>query len=379
MSSSPPRPSYIVEDLGHSPPQSNFEPELPPIVSRETRNVISKAPKSVRRSVGARLHLKEDESGDDELNVIDVDPSDADRVTDVFRRLEEQVYDEEQSVNFDDEDDDQVAAVSRRISEGGKPLALSAPEPKRTPFVLRLIYALIGVAVSVVIFNFKNESAAIGYCDTGSNTNDALEALKSRWNAIEECNRENRTLLYPPSLLKGTGRLNEECPPPLLIPLLYPATCTPCPEHASCTQHSVSCNTGYLLRSHPLLFFLPTPLSSLSNVSLVPLKISTLSELSSKVIAEVTDGIPGLGPVAFPPRCLEDPMRKRNIGAMGRAMEKMLAQEKGRRLCLGLTKGKAIPAADGGEAKKWGIDVGTLREVLKNKVPVRSELRVLHD
>jgi len=37
------------------------------------------------------------------------------------------------------------------------------------------------------------------------------------------------------------------------------------------------------------------------------------------LIAGAANGLPGLGPVAFSPHCVEDPKRKRNIGALGKA------------------------------------------------------------
>jgi len=351
--SSPPKPIYVDDDLQRTPPQSKFEPELPPHVSRETRNVISKAAKAPfaaaeRRQI-SRLQVKGYESPD-ELNIIDAaEPS---------WRVEDEVKEDETG---EESEDETITIPSPQL-----------PESKPTPLILRLLYLLIVLATSTAITNFKIESAPIGYCDTGKNTNDALEALKTKWNAIEECNRENRTYLYPskPSWL-GKGDVDAAlCPPPPLIPLLHPMSCTPCPEHASCSQHSITCATGYLLRPPPLLFFLPAPPSSVSNASLVPLRFSSHSELVWKVLSEITDGLPGLGSVGLPPQCVEDPQRKRNIGALGKAIESILGQERGRRLCAG--DSVIVPEAKGGEAKRWGIEVESLRGQLKKKVSVRE-------
>ena len=88
-------------------------------------------------------------------------------------------------------------------------------------------------------------------------------------------------------------------------------------------------------------------------------------------MSTVFDGLPGFGSVALPPRCVEDPKRKRNIGALGKAIESLLGQERGHRLCAG---GKLIDDVvmdiDGGDARKWGVELERLRDVMKKKTPV---------
>jgi hypothetical protein len=87
------------------------------------------------------------------------------------------------------------------------------------------------------------------------------------------------------------------------------------------------------------------------------------------------DGFPGFGSVALRPRCVEDPKRKRNIGALGKAIESLLGQERGHRLCAG---GKVIDDVvmdiDGGDAKKWGVELERLRDAMKRKTPVNLKL-----
>jgi len=87
-------------------------------------------------------------------------------------------------------------------------------------------------------------------------------------------------------------------------------------------------------------------------------------------LSMVLDGLPGFGSVALPPRCMEDPKRRRNIGALGKAIESLLGQERGHRLCAG---GKAVDEVvmdiEGGDAKKWGVELEKLRDVMKKKTP----------
>jgi len=392
LPSSPPRPSHVQvqEDPRLSPPQSRFEPQLPSSVSRETRVITAKAkrtsfvPVEHRRMAGAAQ--PKDEDPDDEL--------DGDSAADEFDKMVAQVKLPEELAQEDDQsEEDQSIAVSRRIAQGGKALTQTrssfSDEPKTIPLFFRILFALIVIGGIAAVVKYKMESAPIGYCDTGSNTNSALEELKGKWNAVEACNKENRTHLYLPPLLVDSSRAGKTageqegvdltpCPLPPLIPLPHPTTCTPCPEHATCTQHRVICNTGYILRSHPLLFFLPYA-SSPSTASL-SLSSSPI-ELIWKVISEVTDGLPGLGSVGLPPRCLEDPKRKRNIGVLGKAIEARLGQERGRRVCTGeqVSNGDngVVKDADGGEAKRWGVELEELRDVMKKKTAVSLDFHSL--
>jgi hypothetical protein len=59
------------------------------------------------------------------------------------------------------------------------------------------------------------------------------------------------------------------------------------------------------------------------------------------------------------------------IGKLGRSIEGFLGKERGRRVCVG---GKAIQHvndSDGGEAKKWGVELSKLKETMRKRTPVR--------
>lgn len=255
---------------------------------------------------------------------------------------------EEEFAAQEDEEEDHNAVISRRISEGGNQLAVRRSPPEKlsgTGILLRIVLALISFATSGFMLNYKLQSAPIGYCDTGRQTNDALEALRARRLSVEACNRENRTLLPD-----GTP-----CPLPEL-PIPHPDACTPCPEHGTCTQFSVACETGYLLRPHPLLFFLPA---------------SGTPDAMWRAIGNATDGLPGLGSVGLPPRCVEDPQRKRHIGALGKGVENELGQIRGRRVCAGSRGPGSFPDAEGGEARRWGEEEEHLAERMRTRTSVR--------
>ncbi len=228
------------------------------------------------------------------------------------------------------------------------------------PWILRVLIWLSITGALFVTGNYKMESAPIGYCDAGSVTNSVLEDLRVSRQAIELCNTENRTTLRDGD--------DTPCPLPIFIPALHPDTCTPCPEHATCTRETVTCDTGYILRPHPLFFFLP-PVPSPTNVNLST--SSPPNELAWKLISEATNGLPGLGSVGLPPRCVEDPKRKRHIGALGKAVERILADKRGEILCAGGDT-TSVSDAEGGDAKKWGMELDELRSTMRGMTAVSS-------
>jgi hypothetical protein len=348
-SSSPPK-----EDLQRSPPQSKFEPDLPPTISRPPR--ISTPPERIGFS--PIEHQPRPPRSPNFTSKVDAHGLDRDDNAGA--------YDEQAPESHSDgveESDSLEVAASNRMTDGEQ-LIRRRPAPplkrSRSRF-MTFIYLIAILVTSYLVKQYKDESSAIGYCDTGSNTNQALQDLKAQREAVEASYKDNRTVLYLPSVLSDTGLFEDGIPVPALpLTALQPSTCTPCPEFAFCTQHSVVCNPGYVLRPHPLLGLL-SPFGS------VPPVVESMWSL----IGEVTNGLPGLGPVAFPPRCVEDPKRKRNIGALGKAIEALLGQERGKLVCSGEKSIREIDS-EGGEAKKWGLEVEKLRDIMKRKTAVGS-------
>ena len=178
------------------------------------------------------------------------------------------------------------------------------------------------------------------------------------------CNWENIVNAYRSWARSGSTGNEEERQQTFPLCLPTPQRCTPCPDHATCDRHGVVCDTNYVLQPHPLLAYL----------SAVPSRTSTSTapvDVAWKVIHVVFDGLPILGSVALPPRCQEDPKRKRNIGALGKAIEVLLGQERGKRLCAdGKILTMPVKPESGGEAKKWGVELGLLRETMRKKTSV---------
>lgn len=356
-SSSPAKAPQFADQLRYAQqsPTFKFEPSLPPSFSREAKTAASRSKRNIVatsvESPSPLAPLKDEESGEeDELDVIGADTSayengDADDIFEV------------------EEDEDPNAAVARRIAQGGS-FAVVKPTGRVAQFTLRFFITLCMALFSFGTYAYKTESSSIGYCDTGKDTNKALEIVNAKWQAIEACNLENRTFLQLPPL-PGSGENVPElegptlCPPPALIPYTHATYCTPCPKHATCKDNVVKCETGFIHKPH-LLISLLSPFGSAE---------SPAATKVHQMIADATNGLPFLGPVAFPGSCVEDQQLKKNIGALGRATEKHLSIERGDRLCRG--EGLEIFVnRDGGEAKNWGIEINQLKEEMKKKTPV---------
>lgn len=233
--------------------------------------------------------------------------------------------------------DPQTAEVSRRIANGGSQALLrKKSSTNSSPSISlwqRITIGIIAIALSAVVGYSKVQSGRIGYCETGSNTNVALIAMEEERKKVEICHSEQN------------GAVDQsDCPPLPLVPFLQPASCTPCPSHANCTQFHVFCDDGFLLRPH-LLSYIP-------------------------LLSQAIDGIPGFGPIAFPPSCIEDPRRKRHIGVLGKAIDKFLAMERGKKLCAGIDQHRPI---DGGDARRWGVSAEDLRQTMRQEASVSLE------
>lgn len=290
-----------------------------------------------------------EESEEDELNVIGMDSgiAELDKAS-----VADQSVVETGPVDEIETNEDQSIAISKRIAQGGS-LQIASSANRSTPLYQIVLILILGLGSATGIYNYKTESAPIGYCDTGKDTNVALEGIKAKWNAIEACNRENRTFLQLPPF-SANSEESILCPPPALLPFLHPTECTPCPEHGICSGGGVKCEKGYLPQPHPLLNLL-SPIGSSD---------SPLALKARDFIFKISNGLPGLGSVAFPNRCVEDPQRKKHIGTLGKVIESLLGQERGLRLCAGDIR-HPFASEDGGEARTWGMEMGQLHDSMK--------------
>lgn len=198
----------------------------------------------------------------------------------------------------------------------------------RTTFVL-FVFAFL----AKFCYEYKLEAEPIGYCDTGTNTNSYLE------NVRQQRLHELETRVSTPT--------NETISSLVKIPEIHPDSCTPCPAHAICTRDTVACNDGYIKRTS---IFASLP-----------------------YIEQFANGLPLFYPVAFPPTCVDDVIRKKNVNSIGRRIDGILAKTRGDRHCAGKSE---VSAVDGGSARRWGMRVDELKEKLQKRPAGRKEVRL---
>ena len=253
---------------------------------------------------------------------------------------------EEEDTGEMHDDDDIVGDVSlnteisNAIAKGGSGRIVIRRDTETTPAWARLLFGVVAVTLAAITGSFKVNSASIGYCSPGTHTNAILAERQVARKAAQECTER----LARQSDVKQS---RNSCTPLPLVPLPEPMSCTPCPAHGYCTPHTVTCEQSFVLRQHPLSYvpFLP----------------------------EILNGMPGFGPVALPPSCVEDEERRRNIGRLGVGLENYLALTRGQRLCMGVTGSPG----DGGEAAQWGLDINQVHDHLKKATVVQVSILTL--
>lgn len=406
LAPSPERPApqalpLISRGLLQAPPQSSFTPELTPEAQRQSGLFVraSSAQPSPAPTVAHQRYrspiampsivIEEDEPISQEIPLPRESPPPSHTYAmhdyaeearkDYQPELEDESNEEEEQDEID-ADARHAAAVTRRIADGGKEVVVRRSSSSNFAIggALRILFFVLTGLATLMIHDRQVQSAELGFCDAGTKTNDAVEARIIRWQATEECNRLNATLALPAPSLINSERLAEDedilpvetvdCPKLPVLPLPPPTECTPCPSHATCSQFKVTCDPGFLLRPHALLAFLPPPPSDLHS----NLPASSTSEYAWRAISTVSNGLPGVGSVAFPPRCVKDPWRRLKISALGKRVDGLLAREKGRRICSGRYESIQIKESAGGEARKWGMELGALKDAMKRDTPVRN-------
>ena len=205
-----------------------------------------------------------------------------------------------------------------------QPIQLAVSPQSNSSRALSLIFR-VAVLVAFALcasstLHYKTTSSGIGYCDGGSNSNEHLRNLREKRRFVKECNAR----LAEGGPAEQASRLVDgvRCPLPDFFP--PPDTCTPCPARATCHHHQVKCNDALIPLSHPL---------------------ADVSGISSFL-----NGLPTIGPVAFPITCVEDRARLQKIGHVGKAIEDWLAKAKGDQMCL--TGGRKRAESD---AEAWGV------------------------
>lgn len=197
----------------------------------------------------------------------------------------------------------------------------NVPAPRAT-----LPISVLFLLLLTFISNFQKQSSSIGFCDTGSNTNEITRHRQASRSEAEVCLLDKAKL----DMVDKDAATKVICDTtnlPLIPFLPVPTSCTACPPHAQCLHGEiVSCAPEYKLVAHPLSFLAP-----------------------------LANGFPGIGPRPFPPACKPDTAKRRMIGTLAKAVERSLAQHRGDIVCQTLS-------LDQGEVERYGVDEEVLRE-----------------
>ncbi|KIO21072.1 hypothetical protein M407DRAFT_29285 [Tulasnella calospora MUT 4182] len=270
---------------------------------------------------------------------------------------EEEEGDEDEEVVEDDGDEliettaAQInASVSKKLADVQRtPKRKSRTQAPRYPPASKSWYsftwfkfvAIIAISATSAVFSaYKRDSAYIGFCDHGSNSNLRIHELRAQRqkNQIEAARCYNKLNFTSIDAIVN----NEFCSPLPIHTPMEADTCTPCPKFAFCTPDSVTCQSSYILKPHPLA-----------------------------ALGPVLNGFPGLGSVAFPPKCVQDREKLKRIGGLVDGIENWLAMTRGTRICNGVKP--PTDERDGGEAKVLGLEKESLREAVKRKTKRDAE------
>jgi len=186
-----------------------------------------------------------------------------------------------------------------------KSKAIMRPKPKTVKPAASITTLAFSLLIVLLCSYYKSLSAANGFCDPGSNTNDVIQGREIPIKNAQACVTRQAEW----KLDHRDADVPFECDRAALplVPLPRPTHCVPCPPHATCMNGEViNCAPEYILTPHIL-----APLSP------------------------VLDGWPFLPPRVFPPHCRPDTARMRQVGQLARQIESELARTKGNVICAG--------------------------------------------
>ncbi|KAH8829179.1 Man1-Src1p-C-terminal domain-containing protein [Flagelloscypha sp. PMI_526] len=317
-SSAGPRKSRKSEPLSDAPIPSTsafpvdtrFSPQLSDDIRRENDIVSSRWAARESTPSGSRIH---DEYFAPLNDVEDIEP-------------DEEILEEEDGGDFDpdtslgiDEDATHVA-ISKRLAGDEAPAVILPEKPASSFSFMNILVIILLFLAGHGVVEHKTRLAQIGYCNAGTATNTFLEELKANVALDEACRLEAKK--------NNDTEAADLCPPPDIFPFLHPMECIPCPPQATCTRHSLSCEKGFLLRTYN-----PFPITRHGSFDY---NETLADDYVSKGKAALSNAWPYLRP---------------SVGI---------------RLCAGDVNPRPTIADDeGGEAKRWGFDISSLRKTME--------------
>ena len=240
----------------------------------------------------------------------------------------------------------------------------------RTAVIIARMVLLLLIPCMGVLIAYKRMSTNIGFCDAGHTTNSALReqmigisGLQTQQGAVGDAGSAQ---------VKSWGAVQA------FFSSLAPDSCTPCPAHSICTRFTVTCEQGFIIAPHQVmslgLFHAKVqPSVTFSREEGIHFQAS-VAWLAHYLISSTLDGLPQVGPSAFPPRCVEDAQWAHRMRRVREEAVDVLTRERGRRVCR---TGVNVLKDDGvtgslGEAQRWGLDTRSLESALELRFPAVS-------
>lgn len=248
------------------------------------------------------------------------------------------------------------------------------------PYIASVFASLLLVIPPLYLLSaYRSLSINIGFCDTGRASNSVLSDLKQH-------GASTIRFLGPGPIVKASGEGNARHPTTrrpahwealeAIFASLVPDTCTPCPPYSTCTSSTTVCERGFMI-APPISLSLPgfTLSSSSTTFSRTPgLQFnSTVASAIYTVLSKSLDGMPGVGPFAFPPRCVEDTERARRMRLIHEEVTSVLTEERGRRVCRaahGEPTQDLRTGSDIGDAQQWGLEDHVLESEVARRLHV---------
>jgi len=247
-----------------------------------------------------------------------------------------------------------IATLTRKARARGGVIPPTDTSVPALPTWLKFVLGMVSILILTVVGQYKNESVAIGYCDTGSSTNAKIQARLELQKEIKECqqralhNSTDGRALHNSTDGKAHHDVDPRCNDIIpFVPLPHPTTCTPCPDHARCSSKNIVCEPAYILKQHSLT--------------------------SIPLLSGGCNGLPGLGPMAFPPRCVPDSRRRKNVSAISKTIESVLARVRGDRVCAGIQRVKWGQS----DAAAFGLSLEELRNMMVDRAKGVREIILL--
>lgn len=249
----------------------------------------------------------------------------------------------------------------------------------RKAVLLLLLITCIGIRI------YQRMSTNIGFCDAGRTTNPALLGLREQVRTTGIFGLKAQVGATGDATDSGAtdARVAFWEVAQAFLTSLVPDSCTPCPSHSICTRSTATCERGFIIAPHEVMSLVPFDTNMRSSNMFSQEEGMRFQKppawLAYTLISVSMDGLPGVGPYALPPRCVEDTEWARRMRVIRKEVVEILSSERGRRVCHAsdetLRDGEVTGSI--GEARRWGMEIHSLETAVERRLPVSTRRYVI--